>query len=510
MNFKKLIRLAGIALICLMATIVSINIETRADGYTGLADQPAADGNWYYYVDGYIAWDVTTVACNQYGWWYVENGKVNFQADTISPNEYGWWVIRGGAVDFNYTGIASNEYGDWYCIGGRIQFDTYDILPLDNKGVSGWWLVQNGQIMYCDTVAANEYGWWAIVNGMVDFSAQGIYSNQYGCWYVSGGQVDFNVNGLELIGSDWLYLTGGCVDFGYEGLVTNDFGTWYVYEGKVRFDYTGIVYGEVNGTWGWWYVYNGAVTYKDTVDENEYGWWYVHNGMVDFSYTGLAGNINGLWYINGGQVDFSYNGICRCDGFIFDITNGRARLIRSEQTSSNNRIWVGDSRTCCIESVVGDNENDMFICRKETRYDYFENEALPQLIEALNTGYYDSVVILMGVNDIIDHPTDYGNVAWEYINTINNLIEQYPHVKFYIASVYYIDDTFVGEISPTLNASIATYNSIMYNYCWAQYIPLAEYVDSNNLRSQDGLHIDGINAVYIYNYICSSTASRRW
>ena len=57
----------------------------------GLANQPAADGNWYYYKDNQVAADYTGLAQNVNGWWYVRNGAVDFGANTVAQNEYGWW-----------------------------------------------------------------------------------------------------------------------------------------------------------------------------------------------------------------------------------------------------------------------------------------------------------------------------------------------------------------------------------------------------------------------------------
>lgn len=44
----------------------------------GLANEAAANGNWYYYIDGQVATGVTTVAQNANGWWYVKNGQIDF------------------------------------------------------------------------------------------------------------------------------------------------------------------------------------------------------------------------------------------------------------------------------------------------------------------------------------------------------------------------------------------------------------------------------------------------
>lgn len=132
----------------------------------GLADQKASDGNWYYYKNGKVATDVTTVAKNVNGWWYVKNGKVDFSADTIAKNENGWWKITGGKVDFNYTGVAKNE--------------------------NGWWRVEKGQVNFnYNGLAQNQNGWWYIRGGKVDFSYTGLAKNDQGTWYVKEGKVQF-------------------------------------------------------------------------------------------------------------------------------------------------------------------------------------------------------------------------------------------------------------------------------------------------------------------------------
>lgn len=114
----------------------------------GLANSADVNGNWYYYRNGKIATDVTTVAKNQNGWWYVKNGK----------------------VDFSYTGIAKNENGWWRIVNGKVDFS-------------------------CNGVEKNENGWWYIKDGKVDVSYNGIAKNQNGVWYIKNGKVDFSYNG---------------------------------------------------------------------------------------------------------------------------------------------------------------------------------------------------------------------------------------------------------------------------------------------------------------------------
>ena len=136
----------------------------------GLADQAASDGNWYYYKNGKVATDVTTVAQNKNGWFYVKNGKVDFKANTVAQNAGGWWYIKNGKVDFSYTGIANNE--------------------------NGWWRIEKGQVNFkFKGLANNENGWFYLKEGKVDFTYNGLVKNDQGIWYVKNGQVDFNYTG---------------------------------------------------------------------------------------------------------------------------------------------------------------------------------------------------------------------------------------------------------------------------------------------------------------------------
>ena len=62
----------------------------------GLADVKNEDGNWYYYKNGKIATDVTTVAKNINGWFYVKDGKVDFSYNgTVKSNGKTYKVVNG-------------------------------------------------------------------------------------------------------------------------------------------------------------------------------------------------------------------------------------------------------------------------------------------------------------------------------------------------------------------------------------------------------------------------------
>ena len=141
--------------------------KTISDGIKdGLADQKASDGNWYYYRNGRIATDITTVAQNKNGWWYVKNGKVDFSANTVAKNNNGWWHIVNGKVDFNSNTVAKNENGWWKIVNGKVDF-TFNGL------------------------AQNQNGWWYLKDGKVDFDYTGLAKNNNGIWYVEDGKVQF-------------------------------------------------------------------------------------------------------------------------------------------------------------------------------------------------------------------------------------------------------------------------------------------------------------------------------
>ena len=138
--------------------------------FTGLANEAAADGNWYYYTDGKIDTNHTGVDQNKYGWWRVENGKVNFKAQGIYQNQYGWWKTTDGEVTFKENSIYQNEFGWWKCKDSKVDFTAQSIYQ-------------------------NKHGWWKTTDGKVTFKENGLFKNQYGTWKVENSKVNFNFNG---------------------------------------------------------------------------------------------------------------------------------------------------------------------------------------------------------------------------------------------------------------------------------------------------------------------------
>ena len=260
-----------------MAKAISDAVENLVSKHAdGLADV-AVDGNkWYYYKNGKIATEVTTVAHNVNGWWYVKNG----------------------VVDFGYTGYANNENGWWYVKGGSVDFSVNSVIEGTVNGQKAWWHVVNSKVTYDTTVAQNVNGWWRIVNGKVDFDCNSVEANSNGWWYIRGGKVDFSYTGVANNANGWWRIVNGKVDFSCNSVEANSNGWWYIRGGKVDFSYTGVA-------------------------NNANGWWRIENGKVNFSFNGLAQNSNGWWYLQGGKVNFGYNGSVKWNGGTYNVRGGK-------------------------------------------------------------------------------------------------------------------------------------------------------------------------------------------
>ena len=313
----------------------------------GLADKVSRDGNLYYYVDGKVAENVTTVAKNATGWYYVKNGKVNFRYNGFASNENGDWYIENGQVTFSMNSVikddigalgnssawyyvkgsqvkyvntvAQNGNGWWRIVNGQVDFNCNSVEQNEN----GWWYIRGGQVNFNYTgIAQNANGWWRIVNGKVDFNCNSVESNENGWWYIRGGKVNFGYTGVAQNANGWWRIVNGKVDFNCNSVESNENGWWYIRGGKVNFGYTGVA----QNANGWWRIVNGQVDFNcNSVESNENGWWYIRNGKVDFNYTGLAKNRNGWWYVRNGKVDFAYNGKVKSVGTIYIIKNGKVQ-----------------------------------------------------------------------------------------------------------------------------------------------------------------------------------------
>ncbi len=301
MRLKKFLK--NVAIVACSATAIclaSTAYNVKADTINGLGMDEF--GNWHYYTDGQINRNYTGMASNEYGWWYVTNGDIDFSYTGMALNEYGWWYMTNGALDLNYTGMALNQYGWWYITNGA--------LDLNYTGM-----------------ALNDYGWWYMNNGALDLGYTGMAVNNYGWWYMTNGVVDFGYTGMAVNDFGWWYMTNGALDLGYTGMAFNDYGWWYMTNGAIDWNYTGMAL----NPYGWWYMTNGALDLKYTgMASNEYGWWYITNGALDLGFTGIGYNEFGAWYYTNGQINTGYTGQVTVQGVQYNVVNGFATLITSD------------------------------------------------------------------------------------------------------------------------------------------------------------------------------------
>ena len=306
MILKKLIKHAAAIVISVFAICITANVNTvKADVWNGLGMDEG--GNWHYYTDGQINTGYTGMACNDYGWWYVVNGNIDFNYTGMACNEFGWWYMTNGALDLSYTGMACNEFGWWYMTNGA--------LDLSYTGM-----------------ACNEYNWWYMTNGALDLSYTGMACNEY----------------------NWWYMTNGALDWGYTGMACNEFGWWYMTNGALDWGYTGMACNE----YSWWYMRNGALDWRYTgMAYNEFGWWYMTKGALDLGFTGIGYNEYGAWYYTAGRINFDYTGTTRFQGAEYNVVNGYATKILSDDTYNVGKTQSGklSGGVYMIQSTVDKN-----------------------------------------------------------------------------------------------------------------------------------------------------------
>ncbi len=274
--------------------------------------KPAADGNWYYYV----------------------NDEVDTSFNGLVENDLGTWYVKNGVIDFAKTGLVEDGTGWWYVEGGKVTYRTG--LVCDDA--IGWWYVEDGKVTYRTGLVNDEYvGWWYVENGAIDFGRTGLVFDEYvGWWYVRGGSIAFDYTGPVLFNDMLWSVVDGGVNFG-TGLVFYDDAWHYVNGGIIYPEYTGLVF--FNDAW--WFVNGGVVDnyYVGLVNDAELGWWYVSNGMVDFGYTGFVAFGDTQWYVAAGRLCNDYTGLVEDNGVWWYLTNGALYLGGPVLVEFNGTWW---------------------------------------------------------------------------------------------------------------------------------------------------------------------------
>lgn len=177
-------------------------------------------------------------------------------------------------------------------------------------------------------------------------------------------------------------------------------------------------------------------------------------------------------------------------------------------------VWIGDFRCKQLQqyqSTAGSLADNIYILEDAGEYSWFSTgllEQLPQL--ALEKA---DAVITLGFNDCVYSCVwdvfNIKKIATDYAKTINELIEQYPSIKFYVCSVNPIDtDYSFAEYSTNgvipnkvLIDKINQFNARIKSICKATYIDTCGYLTSTSFYTHDGVLFDTDTLASIDSYI---------
>lgn len=138
-------------------------------------------------------------------------------------------------------------------------------------------------------------------------------------------------------------------------------------------------------------------------------------------------------------------------------------------------IWVGDSRTVQMGDAM---ENaDYYIAESGEGYNWFSEDGLPLLREAIEASPDLPVIFNLGVND-------YSSLH-NYLTLYRSLMAEYPDTHFYYLAVYPIDPEVCIYIT---NEEIQDFNNHLKELSPDTYLDSYTFLVKNELLTYDGIH----------------------
>ena len=160
-----------------------------------------------------------------------------------------------------------------------------------------------------------------------------------------------------------------------------------------------------------------------------------------------------------------------------------------EESSSNlfdkytNILYIGDSRTVGLESVIENTRNIKFICKIGQGYDWLINQNIEQYITN------DTLVLInLGVNDLYN------------IDKYINYLQSFNNDNFYYLTVGPVSETKEQAFGYSVkNKDIQEFNDkIKDNF---KTIDINNYLNSNGFETKDGIHYTDQTYLNIYDYL---------
>lgn len=178
-------------------------------------------------------------------------------------------------------------------------------------------------------------------------------------------------------------------------------------------------------------------------------------------------------------------------------------------------LIIGDFRAAVLQQYQNKSNsisfNNTYLLENNAEYSWFSTSAPSQLpLRAIDT---DSIVIMLGFNDCVYSCTwslfDINQIADSYVKTINDLIDQYTNLKFYVCSVGPIDADYPmaeykNGVIPTkvLTEKIQQFNNKI-KICKATFIDCYDYLTLTGFNTRDGVRYLPDTSKQLLNYIDS-------
>lgn len=177
--------------------------------------------------------------------------------------------------------------------------------------------------------------------------------------------------------------------------------------------------------------------------------------------------------------------------------SGDGTTVKSNTKSTNQIVFIGDSRTVGL-SEVNSSSSNIFQCKVSMGYSWMTDTAFPAVDSYAKSG--TSFVILMGVNDLYNKDN--------YIKAINNKAKEWTSkgAQVFFASVGPVDnDPYATD------SDITTFNNALKNGLSSDvtFIDLYSELKSNGYKTSDGLHYDNATYKRILKYIEDQVKSGR-
>lgn len=176
-----------------------------------------------------------------------------------------------------------------------------------------------------------------------------------------------------------------------------------------------------------------------------------------------------------------------------DAKGIRRKKMVWKPVGKNGRVdfFVGDSRTVLMGRALG--ISDICIAKSGAAIDWYVEVGEPELRKKLAMNPKATVVINMGVNDVLDYD--------QYIAKYARLLNDYPDAGIYIMSVNPVESWSRGEAwAQKRTKGLKKFNERVKAAFGNRYLDCCGYLNKTGFATVDSLHYDDATYLKIYQY----------